>query len=388
MYIYLGVLAIILINGLMLGHKRKWFVFSSFFLLILLAALRKYTVGIDLGLHYANNHTVIAKLPWSKIIQYYEESTYDLGFVIFVRILGMISENSQIFIIVTSVVVYGINARYIYRHSEDVVLETFLFITSFTMMMYMNIIAQALAISVILIGLDFLAEKKYWKYVVCVLLATTIHTSAIICIVFIPLTTLSNSRKNIIRYILLVGIGSLCLDRVLSILIKTVFSEFSVYFETDSYHGEGINISANSLFQISMHLIAAIIAVSFLNNNGMFKESALRLYRRKKTSRFGRRKVPCQIVQLPTSFLMYMSITACVFRIIVYQSYIFSRMGFYFYFFSFSLLARGISKIENSEHRKMILSSIYIYMAAMFFVFYQAAGVKSYGVLPYMFFWQ
>lgn len=368
--------------------KENGLYFHLFFLLVLLAALRKYTVGIDLKLHYANNYTVIARLPWNKIMQYYEESTYNLGFVIFIRILGMISENSQMFIIATSLIVYGLNAHYIYRHSENVVLETFLFITSFTMMMYMNIIAQAMAISIILIGLDFLAEKKYWKYVMCVLLATTVHTSAIICIVFIPLTTLSNSRKNIIRYILFVSIGLLCMDRILSILIKTVFSEFSVYFETESYHGKGIDISPNSLFQISMHLMAVIIAVSFLKNNGIFKESVLRLYRRKKISGFSRRKMHCQIEQLPTSFLVYMSITACVFRIVVYQSYIFSRMGFYFYFFSFSLLARGISRMENSEHRKMFLSCIYIYMVIMFFVFYKTAGVKSYGVLPYMFFWQ
>lgn len=371
-----------------MGHNRKWFVGSSFFFITVLAAFRKYTVGIDLEAHYANRYSTIAHLPWSQLTSFYKAHTYDLGFIVFDKILGTISDNPQFFIIVTSVIIYGLTARYIYKHSDDVVLETFLFVTSFTMMMYMNIIAQALAIAIVLFGLDFLAERKYLKYIICVLIATTIHKSAIVCIAFIPLINLPNKRKYVIEYILAVCVGSLFLDRIISVLIKTFFSEFSVYFEAGSYHGAGINVSANSLFQISMHALALLIAFVFLYKNGKTEEPKLILYAQKRISPWNRKMVTNEVGQLPTNFLMYMSVTACVFRIIVYQSYIFSRMGFYFYFFSFSLLARGISGIKKSSNKKIVAGFLYLYMLVMFFVFYKTAGVNSYGVLPYMFFWK
>lgn len=387
MYIYWLVLIAIILNGMLMGNNRKYFIGSSFFLVTLLAALRKYTVGIDLEVHYADRFSTIAHLPWNQLTTYQKAHTYDFGFIVFDKVLGLISDNPQIFIVVTSIIIYGLVARYIYRHSDNVVLETFMFITSFTMMMYMNIIAQALAIAIILFGLDFLADKKYVKYVFCVLIATTIHTSAIVCIVFIPLLNLPNNKKYIIEYITAVGIGSLFLDKIVTVLIRTVFSEFAPYFEAGSYHGAGINVSANSLFQISMHALALIIAFLFLYKNGKVDESRLRLCSKKKASFLSGKNVVTEIGQLPTSFLMYMSVTACIFRIIVYQSYIFSRMGFYFYFFSFSLLARGVAEIKNKSNKKIITSFLYLYMIFMFLIFYKSAGMNSYGVLPYAFFW-
>lgn len=387
MYIYWLVLVAIIINGMALGHNRKWFVGSSFFVVTLLAALRKYTVGIDLEAHYASRFSTIAHLPWSQLVTFQKAHTYDFGFIIFDKILGTISDNPQFFIAVTSIIIYGLTARYIYKHSDDVVLETFMFITSFTMMMYMNIIAQALAIAIVLFGLDFLAERKYFKYAFCVLVATTIHTSAIVCLGFILLLNLPNKKKYIVEYILAMGLGTLFLDKIISILIRTVFSEFSAYFEAGSYHGAGINVSANSLFQISMHMLTLIVAFHFLYKNGKANESRLVVYSKRRVSLWSTKMMANEIEQLPTSFLMYMSVTACVFRIIVYQSYIFSRMGFYFYFFSFSLLARGVSGIKNKSNKKIVSGFLYLYMIMMFFAFYKSAGVNSYGVLPYVFFW-
>ena len=387
MYVYVAVLLLILVNGLLFGHRRKWFVLSSFILIIGMAALRKYTVGIDLAGHYAKQYTVIANLSWSQLPAYYRVHTYNLGFIVFAKLLGAISDNSQCFIIATSVIIFGSTARYIYRHSDNVVLETFMFVTSFTMMMYMNIIAQAMAIAIILFGLDLLLKKQYLRYIICVLFATTIHTSAIVCLGFIPLLSLPNKKKYVIGYVLAIGIGSIFADRIVSILINSIFSEFAVYFETGSYHGRGIDISANSLFQVSMHLMALFIAFLYLYKKEIVKDSKLILYAKKKKPVWAQKRTVYKIGQLPTNFLVYMSVTACVFRIIVYQSYIFSRMGFYFYFFSFSLLARGVSNIENRSNKRIILCFIYSYMLIMFLAFYKSAGTNSYGVLPYVLFW-
>nr|WP_294492640.1 EpsG family protein [uncultured Mediterraneibacter sp.] len=385
---YIFVLFIILLNGILNGKKRKVFVISSFALIILVAALRKYTVGIDLAEHYASRFTAIANLSWEQIPTFYMIHTYDFGFLIFDKLLGYISDNPQIFIIATSVIIYGSVARYIYRHSENVVMETFLFFTSFTMMMYLNIIAQALAIAILLFALDYLASKKYAMYALIVLLAALIHSSALICLGFIPLTFLPNKRKYIIRYIILLLVLLLGLDEIVNFLTKTVFQQYAYYFESGSYHGSGISISFNSLFQISMHIITILIAVIFMKRGGVFDESRLTISEHRKRSFFSKTYHLSNIPQFTTNFLLYMSISAAVFRILAYQSYIITRMGFYFYFFSFTLLSRATRSIRNASNKRIITGFIYIYMLIMFFIFYKSAGVNSYGVLPYQFFWQ
>lgn len=388
MYIYFIVLLLIMLNGAFFGNKRKWFISSSFGLIILLSALRKFTVGIDLSSHYANRFITIANLKWIELPIYQTKHTYDLGFIIFDKIISCISDNPQWFIIVTSIIIFGSVARYIYRHSENIVIETFLFITSFTMMMYLNIIAQSLAIAIMLFGFDFLLEKKYFRFVCIVLLATTIHSSAIVCLCFIPLIKIPNKKKYIIRYIIVLCFGTLFLDQIISLLTNTIFKQFSVYFDVGSYHGAGIDVSANSIFQISMHFFALFLASFTLFKDGEVSESNLLMknkYSIKLLKKVLRKKT---ISQIPTNFLIYMSVAAVVFRILVYQSYIFSRMGFYIYFFSFTLISRSVENIEDSFNQKFIKASIYLYMFFMFILFYESAGINSYGVLPYRFFWQ
>lgn len=387
MYIYIIILLIILLNGIVNGKKRLCFLLSSFALIILVASLRKYTVGIDLAEHYANRYTVIANLGWNQLPNYYIAHTYDLGFLVFDKLLGYISDNPQIFIMVTSIIIFGSTVRYIYRHSDNVVMETFLLITSFTMMMYLNIIAQALAIAILLFALDYLLEKKYIKYIIAVLIAASIHSSAIICLGFIPLTFLPNKRKYIIRYILILLVILLSLNKIFSFLTETVFQQYAYYFEAGSYHGTGISVSLNSLFQISMHILPILITYAFLNRGGKFEESRLTLAVRNKKSP-SVEGVLSFIPQFSTNFLIYMTISAAVFRILAYESYIITRMGFYFYFFSFTLLSRAVSNIRNSTNKKIITFFTYIYMLIMFLTFYKSAGINSYGVLPYQFFWQ
>lgn len=52
-------------------------------------------------------------------------------------------------------------------------------------MMSMNVIRQAMAVGVILLGLEALKRKQYVKFAIYVVIATFFHTSAIIALLFI-----------------------------------------------------------------------------------------------------------------------------------------------------------------------------------------------------------
>lgn len=50
--------------------------------------------------------------------------------------------------------------------------------------MYLNIVAQALAIAIVVLGLDRLVKKQYLRFILWVVLASTMHSSAIVGIIF------------------------------------------------------------------------------------------------------------------------------------------------------------------------------------------------------------
>lgn len=69
--------------------------------------------------------------------------------------------------------------------------------------MYMNIIRQALAVSVVLIGYTFLDKSKrsisdYIKFALFVLVASTFHDSAILCLVMIVFDKMQFKRRDIL----------------------------------------------------------------------------------------------------------------------------------------------------------------------------------------------
>ena len=112
---YYFILCFTLINGITARKHRKWYVASTFFVIFTFAALRKYTIGIDLELHYARNFERIAALPWSEVPSFI---AYDPGFNILCKLISYISTDPQVFIAVTSLIVFGSVARYIYINGK------------------------------------------------------------------------------------------------------------------------------------------------------------------------------------------------------------------------------------------------------------------------------
>ena len=200
MGIYWFILIYIILGRVFAKQHKKFYVVSCFMLLILVAGLRNYSVGIDLNKHYARNFISIANTNWSDLNKFTYIGGYDIGFVVFCKFISYISSDVQSLIMVTAIITFGLIGRYIYIYSDDPALETFMFFSSMLYFMYLNIVAQALAIAMVTVGLEKLAKKQYLRYILWVIIASTIHSSAIVCIMFIPLTMLPVKKKYVFRY--------------------------------------------------------------------------------------------------------------------------------------------------------------------------------------------
>lgn len=117
----------------------------------------------------------------------------EAGFNFLMIMLKRISANSQSLIIVTSIMIIGIDIYVISRYSCDIPFSLYLyFVVNY--LTAQNGIRQVLAASIMSLGIVFLIKKKPIPYFLMVLVCSTLHLSALI---LIPLYfILSGKRWN------------------------------------------------------------------------------------------------------------------------------------------------------------------------------------------------
>ena len=375
-YIFLLVLSL---SGFLV-KKRKIYKHLAlvFITIILVSALRKYTIGIDMYLHYAKYYTYIASSRWTDLYRFTGNSQYDIGYVVFCKLISYISTEPQALIIISSIVIYGGIWHYIRHFSDNAVIETIMFMTSFMMFMYMNIIAQAMACSIILLGMKYLAEKKYIKYSVFVIIATLFHSSAIICFVFIVLNQIPLKRKNVFIYLLALIVASASVSRLLPLVVSRILPQYYWYLE-GNIHGQGTSISTFYLLNVLIYVMCVGTAIVINYLSGKVDNDPQKVVVEK-----GREHT---VPQLSTNFLMYMGITAITCRVLVANIELIGRIGYYFYIFTFSLLGRSLSNINYKKNKQITTAVIVVLMVSFYVLFMESAGTQSYGVVPYEFFW-
>lgn len=152
------------------------------------------------------------------------------------------------------------------RYSSEFGLSCFLFIATALFTYLINGMRQYIVISILLACSHWITEKKYLKYIVLILLMSTIHASAII---FIPVLFLVNSKPWSFRMILLLAItiamGS-NFDLSMSVLENSL--EGTAY---DNYVGYIANEGVGGHI-IRLVLAALPVGLAFLEKNTIEQE--------------------------------------------------------------------------------------------------------------------
>lgn len=380
MGVYYSILCFTLINGITAKKHRKWYVMSTFFVIFAFAALRKYTIGIDLELHYARNFERIANLPWNEVPSFI---AYDPGFNVLCKLISYISADRQVFIAITSLIIFGSVARYIYYYADDVVIESLMFVTMYCMFLYMNIIAQAVAFAIFLFAVPYLQQRRYIKYIFIVLLAASMHASAIILLLLIPLTFLPLKRKYVALFSLAMPLALMSLDKI-AIAFASIIPEFSRYLDLNNVHGQATGLSRLMLIIILIYVSILALAWWYLLKANK-EEDKYRIVEKN----FGilKKRRDIKVLQLSSNFLAYATIIVIAARLAGISMEVSSRIGYYFYIFAYSLLGRTVVSVKNYQEKSIIKLIIYFGMVAFFLVSGSMAAEIYYGAAPYEFFW-
>lgn len=161
--------------------------------LFILSAFRHYTVGYD-TVNYVNRYSIIANTPFNNLTNISERLDFELGYIYVNKFLSYINDDYRILLILSSLFILVSFGIFIYKYSNIAWLSYFVFITLGYWGSSLNVLRQFISISILLLGVHFVQKSQFIRFLICVLIASTIHTSALFFIVVYPLSKLKLNR--------------------------------------------------------------------------------------------------------------------------------------------------------------------------------------------------
>lgn len=197
--------------------KINWFfAFFAFFPLIYIAGTR--TSFIDTGAYIEGFHNLPETL--NGVIEYLSGVEKDKGFTFLgIVIKTFFGDNATIYLFILALI-QGISLVVIYRkYSTDYVMALFLFVASTDYLSWMhNGIRQFMAVTIIFAATGLMLKKKYLPLIGIILVAATMHGSALLMIPIVFIVQGKPWNKKTLLAIAAVIVAMIFVDRFTNIL--------------------------------------------------------------------------------------------------------------------------------------------------------------------------
>lgn len=251
MAIYVFLLVFIIVLGIIMFYKknnleisekkvsRKLYLIISFSVLCVVMAFRGLSVGTDTKLYVSifNNYS---NMSWIDVLTFKDAF---IGFAIFNKIVSVISADSHAILVAAAVLTCFLTARFIYKNSDHVVYSTALFILFYHYLNCFNIFRQYIAIMIVVNALPLLIKKKTLKYALICILAMSIHNTAVMALLLLPLSKMEFDKKSVAIYTVImfftIFLAPLAMNK-----FAELFPHYQMYFENQymNYSGYGLII--------------------------------------------------------------------------------------------------------------------------------------------------
>jgi len=372
MWLYYCLIIYMLISAIFLSVivKKKRFAFIYIVFTVGLFVFLSMFRSIDVG-----NDTVIYTNLFYNLLSVSDLSVYtgryEVGYLYLNKILSLISNNHQILFIVTSLYIYFVVGRFIYKYSNMAWLSVFLFFTLRYFDLSMSGIRQMLAIATILLSYDFIIKKKPIKFLICIIIASLFHTAAIVFFAAYPLSKYKLNKKLVFVTTIASLIVLLLFERVLNLLIW-LFPRYSYYMNTTYIHGK-----AKLGIFMGLLVMAIILVACEIFNKRLIPNKNIKMIENKNTISLKSREDEIQSVFL---------LVACAIMFMALQANIFDRFKNIFGFFSITYLPNSICKISDRWIKVLVI----ICTVILFFTYLTTIQVfkpEWQSTYPYRFYW-
>ena len=201
MLIYVIQIVFIILFGILTNNSKrlkKIYHFSVFLLLVMIAGLRNpymglgdFTSGYLIGWRFAKDARLTDVLFHSREIY---DSLKDPGYALLLKTLSYINTNEFFFQFVISIPYYATMCWFIYKYSSKGWLSYIVAMTLqyFTLTFYL--IRPMCAITFILLAFDALVKEKKKQGILYIIIATLMHSSAIVFLLFFVIKRIKNTN--------------------------------------------------------------------------------------------------------------------------------------------------------------------------------------------------
>lgn len=162
------------------------------------------------------------------------------GYILINRIIKHFGASSQTFLMIMSFFTNGIYIWFIRKHSSDFWLSFFLFWTMGVYLFTAAAIKQTTAVALAILGIDRYLENKKFRFVIWILLASTIHPYALMFLIA-PLFLYSPWTNKTYYCLAAFGIAGIALQPMLGTLIS-ITSMMGEEYDVSMFTGEGVNV--------------------------------------------------------------------------------------------------------------------------------------------------
>lgn len=272
------------------------------------------------------------------------------GYFLLNKIIGIVFGNFSVILnFVVALLTIFFVVKIIYEKSYNCFISIYLFISFCLFYSIMNQSRQGLAISIALYSIRYLVNDKRVKCCITILIAASIHYSALIMLL-LPLIYKSEINfKTIKRYIFISIIGLLNINIIMNLF---QYTKYSVYLGSKYDINQGNSVIINLFFRLILLFIV--------------------LYFKKNLSK-----------NLYLNTLYHMVILCTVFQVLAVKSSLFARITTYFFISYILLIPEVIGSIKNKRLRVLAYFFVIIGFAIYHYVYFTlmkvGLGVQNYS---------
>lgn len=348
--------------------RKRQYLIIVFSAMSILAGFRAASVGID-SENYAYSFSFIHDNGIEGVVSLTYK--YEWGYLILTYLLSRICSLPNLLFLTIACITYGLFARTIYKYSKNVIMSSFLF-AIFFFPSTMNTMRQYLALAIFLAAIPHIEKKQPIKFLLIILLASTIHYTAIMFVIFVIFTFKKiHISTMVVAIASIFSIVSLYFFEQLLSLFLHYFNQYERFMSSTKYSAQ----SSIDYFWIAFYIIAALIYYYYtkINENNC---------KAKKSEESAENLRDIEIDNL-FCILFIISIVCMVFSSYLWIS---TRINSYFRFSICFIFPLSAKYVNDYLKRYRVFFNIWFY-AFFSYLGYYMFTIDGHRILPYLFFW-
>ena len=261
MYNLFLIIYILIVYVIFCGNKGKIKNSQNIFLVIcfitffLFVGWRSVSTGSD-TIGYINSFKQSILHKWD----YFNISRFEKGFLSFQIILGYLTSNARLYLIILSGIFnYGIY-KFIKNNSNNYLMSVLMYVCLLFYYDSMTMIRQFFAMIIMLYAFKFIKNKKMIPFIIAVLIAMQFHITAIVCILLYPIYSFKYSRKAALFLIILSILA-------LIFIVPLVERLYSITGWNYTYEIRDTNYSLANILYACVYLTMLIISKRIISTN-------------------------------------------------------------------------------------------------------------------------